>query len=129
MIRAMQTSFFAQNYVGTDLENIDYVSIARGFGFHAEQVTRAEEIIPAYGRACEAEGPAFIECITDKANTPDSLISFALVEFDGVLKYLNPVRFLQSLWMMRKIGVWRNIYQLSYIVKAILGVNLRARRF
>lgn len=128
MIRALQNSFYAQNFVGTDLDGVEYVPIARGFGLKAEKVTKAEDLFPAYERVRSDGGPALIECITDKTNTPDSLLSFALVEFDGALKYLNPLRFIQSVWMMRKMGWWRNIYQLTYIIKALLRINLRARR-
>lgn len=128
MIRSMQNSFFAQNFVGTDLDGVEYVPIARGFGLRAQRVTVAEDIIPAYERARKEGGPAVIECITDKANTPDSLLSFALVEFQGVLKYLNPLRFLHSVLLMSKMGLWRNIYQITYIIKALLRINLRARR-
>jgi acetolactate synthase-1/2/3 large subunit len=128
MIRSMQNSFFAQNFVGTDLDGVEYVPIARGFGLNAEKVTKAEELAPAYERLRNKGGPALIECITDKANTPDSLLSFALVEFDGALKYLNPLRFMQSVWMMRKLGLRRNLYQMNYIIKALLRINLRARR-
>jgi acetolactate synthase-1/2/3 large subunit len=128
MIRSMQNSFFAQNFVGTDLDGVEYVPIARGFGLKAEKVTAAEDILPACERAGRERGPALIECITDKTNTPDSLLSFALVEFEGALKYLNPLRFLQSVWLMRKMGLWRNIYQITYIIKALLRINLRAGR-
>jgi acetolactate synthase-1/2/3 large subunit len=128
MIRSMQNSFFAQNFVGTDLDGIEYVPIARGFGLNAEKVTVAEDILPAYERTRRKKGPAMIECITDKINTPDSLLSFALVEFEGALKYLNPLRFLHSVFLMRKMGLWRNIYQLTYIIKALLRINPRARR-
>jgi acetolactate synthase-1/2/3 large subunit len=128
MIRSLQTSFYAQNYVGTDLDGVEYVPIARGFGLQAEKVLLAQDIIPAYERARKNGGTNLIECMTDKTNTPDSLLSFAVVELDGALKYLNPQKFLQSLWMMRKAGLWRNIYQITYVMKALLRINLRTRR-
>jgi acetolactate synthase-1/2/3 large subunit len=128
MIRSMQNSFFAQNFVGTDLDGVEYVPIARGFGIQAEKVTRAEDFFAAYETVRRDGGPGLIECITDKTNTPDSLLSFALVEFDGALKYLNPFRFVQSVWLMRKMGLWRNVYQLTYIVKALLRMNPRTGR-
>jgi len=128
MIRAMQNSFFAQNFVGTDLDGLDYIDIAKGFGLHAEQVRSAGEILPAYERARKHNGPAVIECMTDKDNTPDSLLSFAMVEFEGAMKYLSPLKFLQSLWLMRNLGVHRNLYQLAYVIKALLRINPWARR-
>jgi len=128
MIRAMQNSFFAQKFVGTDLDGIEYVPIVKGFGLPAEQVRLPEEILPAYERTRAQEGPAMIECLTDKDNTPDSLLSFALVEFEGAMRYLSPLKFLQSLWLMRNLGIHRNLYQLSYVIKALLRINPRVRR-
>ena len=128
MIRALQTSFYACNYVGTDLEGIDYVSIAKGFGIKAERVKSAQDLLPTYERVRKEGMPLLIDCITDKNNTPDCLTSFALVEFEGALQYFNPLKFLQSVLMMQKLGVWRNIYQLTYIIKALLRINLRAWR-
>jgi acetolactate synthase-1/2/3 large subunit len=128
MIRALQTSFYACNYVGTDLEGIDYVSIAKGFGIKAERVKSAQDLLPTYERVRKEGVPLLIDCITDKNNTPDCLTSFALVEFEGALQYFNPLKFLQSVLMMQKLGVWRNIYQLTYIIKALLRINLRAWR-
>jgi len=128
MIRALQNSFYARNFVGTDLDGVEYVPIARGFGIRAENVNRAEDLFPVYERMRREGGPGLIECITDKTNTPDSLLSFALVEFDGALKYINPLRFLQSVLLMSKMGLWRNIYQMTYIIKALLRINPRIRR-
>lgn len=128
MIRSMQDSFFAQNFVGTDLEGVEYAPIARGLGLKAQRLTNACDILPAYEQARRDGLPAIIECITDKINTPDSLRSFAMVEFEGVLKYLNPLTVLRSLLKMRKLGIRRNIYQWTYVTKALLRINLRAGR-
>lgn len=128
MIRALQSSFYACHYVGTNLEGVDYVSIARGFGIRAERVTTVEDLLPTYESLRKEGGSFLLDCITDKDNTPDCLLSFALVEFEGALKYFNPLKFLKSVLMMQKLGVWRNVYQLSYIIKALLRINLRARR-
>ncbi|MBN1472726.1 MAG: thiamine pyrophosphate-binding protein [Syntrophaceae bacterium] len=128
MIRALQSSFYACNYVGTDLEGIDYVSIVKGFGIKAERVINVQDLLPLYERARKEGCPMLIDCVTDKDNTPDCLTSFALVEFEGALQYFNPFKFLMSVLMMQKLGFWRNIYQLTYIIKALLRINLRARR-
>jgi len=128
MIRAMQTSFYAGNYVGTDLDGYDYVSVARGFGIQAERVTTVQELLKVYEDARQKRRPLVVDCLTDKDNTPDCLLSFALVEFEGALKYLSPLRFLQSVVMMQRLGVWRNLYQLAYIFKALLRINLRFGR-
>jgi acetolactate synthase-1/2/3 large subunit len=75
MIKAMQDSLFARNFVGTCLPDVDYAKIAAGFGFHSERVTRPEEIIRAYDRAVDAGGPAvrFVtDCPMPMARTPRS---------------------------------------------------------
>ncbi len=125
MIKAMQDSMFERNYVGTELPDVDYAGIARGFGLHAERVTTVEEIIPASEKALNLGAPGLIECITDSRNIPDSLLSFTMVEFEGVMKYMNPKKFLKSQWMMRDVGRERMSYQLEYIKKALLRINTR----
>lgn len=119
MIRCAQTTMFACNYIGTDLPGIDYSEIARGFGFHSETVTKADDIVPAYQRAAETGGPALINIITDKTNYPDSLISFALVEFDGV--EINPWNALAGLWKSRSDGFSRIYGRAAYIYKSFIA--------
>ncbi|NLA11186.1 MAG: thiamine pyrophosphate-binding protein [Firmicutes bacterium] len=128
MIRAMQDMFYARNFVGTDLAGVDYVLIAAGFGARAERINRLEELPAAYARASRYQGPAVIDCITDKANTPDSLVSFALVEFQGTLHHFSPLLFLKSMWLMKDGGIRRMTYLAGYIVKALLRINPGARR-
>ena len=128
MIRAMQDMFYARNFVGTDITGVDHLQIAAGFGIRAERVNRIGAVPAAYRRARDHRGPAVIDCITDKVNTPDSLISFALVEFQGVLKYFSPLLFLKSMWLMRDSGIKRILYLVSYITRALLRINPGARR-
>jgi acetolactate synthase-1/2/3 large subunit len=127
MIRSMQDSFFARNFVGTDLPCLDYAGIARGFGLHSQRVTRPEDMLPAYESAVRSKGPALIDCVTDCRNVPDSLLSFALVEFEGSLVHLDPVKVAKSLWMSRDAGLARNMHVAAYVLKALLGINPSAR--
>jgi acetolactate synthase-1/2/3 large subunit len=127
MIKAMQDSLFAQNYVGTCLPDIDYAKIAAGFGFHTERVTRPEEIVPAYDRAVASGGPALVDAVTDCANLPDSLLSFFLVEFEGTFGGLSPLKLLKSLWLMKDSGFHRMNYMSTYIRKALLRINPLSR--
>ena len=123
MIRAMQDMLYARNFVGTCLPDIDYAKIARGFGLYAERVTEVGEIVPAYERATAAGGPALVDAITDPANVPDSLLSFTLVEFEGALGGIHPLKLARSLWMMRDAGIHRILHMNTYITKAILRIN------
>jgi acetolactate synthase I/II/III large subunit len=119
MIRCAQTSMYAGNYVGTDLPDIDYAGIAAGFGFHAERVTRADEIVPAYERARASGKPAMLDVITDKTNYPDALISFALVEFGGV--QMDPGNLIAGLWKSRTDGWTRAKNKIAYIRKSFFS--------
>lgn len=127
MIKALQDNFFARNYVGTLLPDIDYAKIARGFGFHAQRITRVDEILPAYEKAASCGGPALIDCVTDGKNVPDSLLSFALVEFEGVLGQLNPIKVIRGQMMNMDAGWHRNMLMLTYIRKALLRINPLSR--
>lgn len=123
MIRVMQEAFFARKYVGTEFPDIDYATIAAGFGFWSRRVTRAEEILPAFEEAAASGKPALIDCVTDSRNYPDSILSFVLVEFEGSLKNLSPLKLMKSLWMMRDYVPHRAAYFIAYIVKALLRIN------
>jgi len=119
MIRCAQTSMYGGNYIGTELPEIDYAAIARGFGFHGETVTRADQMVPAYARARDGGGPALLNIITDKTNYPDSLISFAMVEFAGA--QMEPKNLLAGLWKSRADGWKRNLNKMIYIWKSFLS--------
>ncbi len=118
MIRCAQTSMYACNYVGTDLPEIDYAGIARGFGFYSETVTKADDIVPAYDRAAKSGKPALLNVITDKTNYPDAIISFALVEFDGV--ELSPLNVMAGTWKSRSDGFHRAVERGGYIYRSFI---------
>jgi thiamine pyrophosphate-dependent acetolactate synthase large subunit-like protein len=73
IIRAMQQA--AGYEMGGRLEGTDYVAIARGFGCHAERVTRPEEIKPALDRAAASGLPAVVDVETFFEHHP-SLAAF-----------------------------------------------------
>jgi acetolactate synthase-1/2/3 large subunit len=127
MIKAMQDMLYARNFVGTCLPDVDYAKIAEGFGLYAERVMDSDEIAPAYERAVASGGPALIDAITDSSNVPDSLLSFTLVEFEGALTGIHPLKLARSLWMMRDTGIHRMMHMSTYIRKAILRINPLAK--
>ena len=62
-----QQIMFGQNYnVITRLGDTRYSEVARGFGCHAEYVTRYEEIAPAIERAFKSGKPACVEIMVDE---------------------------------------------------------------
>lgn len=127
MIRAMQYFMFAGNFVGTMLPDIDYSKIARGFGLPATRVDKVEDILPAYEKGVNEGRAALIDIITDKNNFPDCLASFSLIEFDGLLKLLNPIKVLKSSLLIMKLGWSKLFFNLTYIRKALLRVNIMAK--
>ena len=49
----------------TELENPDFVALARAYGFHAERVTRTEDFPAAFARARASETGAVLELVID----------------------------------------------------------------
>ncbi|MDR4507899.1 MAG: thiamine pyrophosphate-binding protein [Candidatus Brocadiaceae bacterium] len=127
MIRAMQYFMFGGNFVGTTLPDIDYAKIGRGFGLHATRVGKASDILPAYEKGVNTGRAALIDIITDKNNFPDCLASFSLIEFDGLLKLLNPIKLLKSSLLIINLGWSKLFFNLTYIRKALLRINIRAK--
>jgi len=82
MIRAGQVSFIGEVY-GTDLPEADYGKAARSFGCFGAKVKEKSGIEKAIRDALDSGLPAVIDVEIDPDSIPDSLISFALVEFEG----------------------------------------------
>ncbi|MBC7246305.1 MAG: thiamine pyrophosphate-binding protein [Actinobacteria bacterium] len=90
MIKGAQDLFFGARRTGSELGDIDYAAVARGLGCYGRRVSRAGEIKPAFKEAMEAGMPAVLDVLVDPDTFPESLISFALGEFEGVP--INPLR-------------------------------------
>lgn len=90
MIKGAQDLFFGARRTGSILGDIDYAAVARGLGCYGRRVARAEDIVPAFREAQEAGVPAVLDVLVDPDTFPESLISFALGEFEGVP--VNPLR-------------------------------------
>ncbi|MBW1989289.1 MAG: thiamine pyrophosphate-binding protein [Deltaproteobacteria bacterium] len=119
MIKALQLSFYERRYVGTCLPDVDYAKVAEGFGWGAERVDKAEDIQPAMERALAHGGQYLIDFLTDSRNAPDSLLSFALVEFEGSLTDFSPLSAVKSQWKNRDLGKERAALQTEYVKKAL----------
>ncbi|MFO8056895.1 MAG: hypothetical protein R6V10_06340 [bacterium] len=75
--------------------------------------------MPAYERARDSGGPALLDVVTDKTNYPDSLISFAMVEFGGV--EVSRRNSLLGLWKSRSDGWLRAKNKMAYIRKSFFS--------
>jgi acetolactate synthase-1/2/3 large subunit len=60
-IRMHQEREYPGRPVATDLENPDFVALARSYGAYGEQVERTEDFPAAYQRAASCGGPALLE--------------------------------------------------------------------
>lgn len=70
MYRPLGEVVFDNPKFGTALTNVDYVSVARGFGCYAERVENIDDLPGAYRRAKESGRPAVLDVITDYISHP-----------------------------------------------------------
>ena len=68
-IRAHQERHYPARVSGTSLENPDFVTLAKAYGFHAERVESTQEFAAAFGRALNSATGA----VLDIAISPDAL--------------------------------------------------------
>ncbi len=60
----------------TDIENPDFVAIAKAYGFHAEKVTETADFAAAFTRAAQSTTGGLLELIVDPENiTPKATLS------------------------------------------------------
>jgi acetolactate synthase-1/2/3 large subunit len=114
MIRSGQVSFTGAVY-GTDIPQTDYANVARSFGCFSAKVRRKEEIEPTFKQALESGMPAVIDVEIDPDSMPDSLISFARVEFEGAK--MSPAGMLRSILSGKMNLDLRLLNQVRYIRK------------
>ncbi|MCX7169976.1 MAG: thiamine pyrophosphate-binding protein, partial [Proteobacteria bacterium] len=81
MYRPFAELLFKNENFGSNLGDVDFATVARGFGCHAERVGSLEELPGAFKRAMAADGPALLDVRTDF--TPHPMDGFWL---DVVLK-------------------------------------------
>jgi len=64
-IKELQHLYHQQRYHLVDFTAIDYVAVARGFGFWAEQVTDPADVDDVIRRALAAGKPAFVDVVSE----------------------------------------------------------------
>ncbi|NNE88968.1 MAG: thiamine pyrophosphate-binding protein [Silicimonas sp.] len=70
-IRMHQEKHYPHRVSGTELQNPDFVALARAYGFHGERVETTEDFVPAFERAMASETGAVLDIVMDeKALTP-----------------------------------------------------------
>ena len=63
-IRMHQERHYPGNVWATELNNPDFVALAKAYGAHGERVTKTADFAEAFNRAVDANRPALIELIT-----------------------------------------------------------------
>ncbi len=84
MIRMAQTYMFGGRYLGTDIENANYVSAVKSFGGQAETVDDPARLPEALADIGNPDGVKLVDVRIDPHTSPMQLASFAKVEFDGL---------------------------------------------
>jgi acetolactate synthase-1/2/3 large subunit len=75
-IRAHQEHNYPARVSGTTLENPDFVTLSRSYGFYAERVESTQDFAGAYGRARESATGAVLDiAISPEALTPRQTLS------------------------------------------------------
>ncbi|QKC98129.1 thiamine pyrophosphate-dependent enzyme [Mesorhizobium sp. NZP2298] len=75
-IRAHQERNYPARVSGTSLENPDFVTLAKAYGFHAERVETTADFAAAFGRALDSATGAVLDiAISPEALTPRQTLS------------------------------------------------------
>ena len=75
-IRAHQERHYPARVSGTSLENPDFVTLAKAYGFHADRVESTQEFAAAFGRALNSATGAVLDiAISPEALTPRQTLS------------------------------------------------------
>jgi pyruvate dehydrogenase (quinone) len=69
-IKWEQMVFLGNPEFGVDLQPVDFVQVAKGFGVDAYRVERPQECDQIVGRALSSPGPALIEAVVDPLEPP-----------------------------------------------------------
>ncbi len=65
MVRQWQDLFHGSRFVGTPVQNPDFITLARAYGIDGERVSAKKDLVPALRRAMRRKGPYLLEVLTD----------------------------------------------------------------
>lgn len=120
MIKGAQDLFFGGRRTGGVLGDVDYAAVARGLGCYGRRVSRSGDIAAAFREAQESGVPAVLDVLVDPDTFPESLVSFALGEFEGV-----PINPLRAVGIPKMKIDRRLISRAKYAVNILLDRDLR----
>ncbi len=66
MVRQWQQMFFDRRYSFTELQNPDFITIAKGFGMSGHKVTKREDLENSIQQMVDHDGPYLLEVVVEK---------------------------------------------------------------
>lgn len=66
MVRQWQQLFFEKRYSFTELQNPDFITIAKGFGMDGHKVTKREDLEAGIQKMVDYDGPYLLEVVVEK---------------------------------------------------------------
>jgi acetolactate synthase-1/2/3 large subunit len=66
MVRQWQQLFFDRRYSSVELQNPDFVTIAKGFGVAGKTITKPEELEAGIQEMLDYDGPYLLHCMVEK---------------------------------------------------------------
>ena len=66
MVRQWQQMFFDKRYSFTELQNPDFITIAKGFGIEGHKVSDRNNLESGINKMVEHEGPYLLEVVIEK---------------------------------------------------------------
>jgi acetolactate synthase-1/2/3 large subunit len=66
MVRQWQQLFFEKRYSFTELQNPDFITIAKGFGIEANKVDHREDLEESVKKMVDHKGPYLLEVTIEK---------------------------------------------------------------
>ena len=66
MVRQWQQMFFDRRYSFTDIQNPDFVQIAKGYGIYGEKIEERIQLDQAIDKWLNSEGSSLLEVVVEK---------------------------------------------------------------
>ena len=66
MVRQWQELFFEKRYSFTELQNPDFITIAKGFGIKGHKVEMRDDLEDGIGKMISHDGPYLLEVLIEK---------------------------------------------------------------
>ena len=86
MVRQWQQLFFEKRYSFTELQNPDFITIAKGFGLDALKVEKRENLEDGINKMFEHNGPFLLEVVIEKEDNVFPMVPTGASVSDVILE-------------------------------------------